>query len=214
VNRISRPEIFARKNTREAWAAAAMAKHGFTGSRKEVLGPGTIGMSQYVQGRRNNVNVYAYGNKNKRTDRGPRSEFAHLGAVIITNHGADKTVRQPSFKRSEPEKAHTGSFGQPKNEKKSEHDGDGDEEMEDGELRERYTKEMKGGRERDDGDPEERESVPTVSAALAKFAAGELRGRKWKGRVDELDAKETRMEAVVENDSDDEQQIIGEDHAF
>jgi hypothetical protein len=67
---------------------------------------------------------------------------------------------------------------------------------------------------REYGDPEERESVATVGDALAKFAAGELRSRKWKGRVDELEARKTCDEMDVEEESDDEQRIIGEDDAF
>jgi hypothetical protein len=63
--------------------------------------------------------------------------------------------------------------------------------------------------------PEEEQLVPTIGAALAKFAAGKLMSRKWKGHVEELEARGTRDEMVVEEqEPEDEQRIIGEDDAF
>jgi hypothetical protein len=56
----------------------------------------------------------------------------------------------------------------------------------------------------------------SISTVLAKYAAVELNGRKWMGRIANAEMpKKWNMDSTAEgNVSDDEQRIIGEDDEF
>ncbi|KAI4699988.1 hypothetical protein J4E81_004022 [Alternaria sp. BMP 2799] len=63
-------------------------------------------------------------------------------------------------------------------------------------------------------DMEEEDSPPSISAVLAKYAAGEPKRRKWRGRTADTPMRHD-LDGVAEgNVSDDEQVIIGEDSDF
>jgi len=92
-----------------------------------------------------------------------------------------------------------------------------------GEAREARVSDHEGHEEATDshieGEPEDIEAddpPPSTSAVLAKYAAGERRGRKWRGRTTGADMPTKRnVGGIAEgNVSDDEQVIIGEDNDF
>jgi hypothetical protein len=180
---------------------------------EEMMEERRVNSAAYNQGSR-------FGNASETLQLGSR----HLGPTIIRGCTVDRAAGQLyprlSAKLPEPKTKRTDKAEQEKEmelELETTAAADVDRAMDDGELREHKDnedEEMREDGQREYSDLEERVSVPTVSAALTKFAAGELRGRKWKGTVDELDARETREGAIVEDDSDDEQRIIGEDDAF
>jgi hypothetical protein len=203
-------------------AAAGIVKRSFTESDGGEVSKEEL--SHKPQERRPDASSYDQGSRSGHASQGTKSEFGHLGATIINGCTVNRAAGQiyPRLSAKLPEskrKTHTSEV-QEKSEMESGKAADvrpdmADEEMDDGEFCERSDAKMED-HEREHGDPEERESVPTIGDALAKFAAGELRSRKWKGRVDELEARQTCDEMVVEEEeeSDDEQRIVGQDDAF
>lgn len=68
--------------------------------------------------------------------------------------------------------------------------------------------------EPEDMEEEEEDPSPSISAVLAKYAAGEPKRRKWRGRTADTPTRHD-MDGIAEgNVSDDEQVIIGEDSNF
>lgn len=63
-------------------------------------------------------------------------------------------------------------------------------------------------------DMEEEDPPPSVSAVLAKYAAGEPKRRKWRGRTADTPMRHDKDGIAEGNVSDDEQVIIGEDNDF
>jgi hypothetical protein len=177
-------------------AAAGIVQRSFTESDGGEVSKEEL--SHKPQERRPDASSYDQGSRSGHASQGTKSEFGHLGATIINGCTVNRAAGQiyPRLSAKLPEskrKTHTSEV-----QEKSE--------MESG----------KAADVRPDMADEERESVPTIGDALAKFAAGELRSRKWKGRVDELEARQTCDEMVVEEEeeSDDEQRIVGQDDAF